>query len=1243
MVQSKNRKQEGDPKVWASPESYLFPYKIQLIGTGWGPCPVRFYLDGERPIHPARVLLGTASRDAIVPVGGEFQTLLSIPDLEPGEHRITVVAERRGETIEAYARFELIDTPETQKDGRPTNRWFRRQEHFLRQRFPDGVNRLPGSLFRALEHRDRLRRRGRVGKPLGPDDPSPPVDPGCNWRSIGPSVIRRGQVYGATATAWDTAPISGRITSIAYDPNDTDVVYAAAAQGGVWKSTDGGMNWQPKSDFAVSLATGCVTVDPSVTDAAGRSTRILVGTGEPNNSDSYYGMGLLFSDDGGETWVARGTPTFTRDAFSTIAVDPSDNQHLYAATDVGVYESTDEGVNWNQIEAGICHDLVVDWGHAGGPELYVGRLGWGVRRSQDGGTTWTTLGGGLPASLGRVALAMSPTDASVLYAAFANGAGGITGIYKTTDGGGSWTATGSTPAGVGQSSYNLVLGVSPASDDTVLFGEVHLWRTTNGGGAWTRVSTGSPGIHPDQHAIAFHPTNGNLVYVGNDGGVFYSTDGGVTWEHRNKDLATLQYYGIFNHPEWDAVILGGTQDNGAQRYLGHPAWEHSALGDGAFAAINSTTDTHRWYETRWFSFPCFRSDTAGAAGSWTAKQTGISTNGNWFYPPLEMDPNDSAVLFCGYHRLFRTTNHANNWSAITGTLVDASTNITAIAVAPSDSDTVYVGMQDGKVFKVTFSGGSWSATDVTSAPLPAGQISDIAVHPTDADTVYVTTSNLIFSEGTGEFTNDHVFRSADGGTTWTSISTGLAQANPVNTIALDPANPDTLFIGADIGIFRSDDAGTSWSAWDEGLPNCSVQDLKFFAPLRLLRAATHGRSVWERPVDAASCPLVDVYMRDDFVDTGLTQPTPSGVAHPFIAGDTVYWYQSVDLKVDSPDPVSNAYQTTSTDIDYIQFEELDHDNPRRDTYVRVYAQVHNRGNDPATNVKVRAFWANAGGGLPDLPADFWTAFPNTDPADTSVWHPVGPARTISEIHPGQPEIAFWSWLVPGTAPDHTCMLCAVESDEDEVTTTALAIASAVRNDNNVTLKNLHVDDVVPGATGVDESGPFFIDFATYAKKLPFDIRFNPGVLPVGTKIHVFFEEFETVRPLNQSARGLRITKKHDFKVPRRADEVCGEPTKYSLERDFVISVGRRRRDEQSGIYGIMPSGEKLSAAFFIELPTKKAREGDRYTFHIEHWIGNTHVGGSSYELRVRAPEKPRRRRAKRKAAAKKVSRRRTGR
>jgi hypothetical protein len=399
-----------------------------------------------------------------------------------------------------------------------------------------------------------------------------------------------------------------------------------------------------------------------------------------------------------------------------------------------------------------------------------------------------------------------------------------------------------------------------------------------------------------------------------------------------------------------------------------------------------------------------------------------------------------------------------------------------------------------------------------------------------------------------------------------------------------------------------------------------VQDLKFFAPRRLLRAATHGRSIWERPIDAATLPLTDIYMRDDVLDTGIVTPGPSGVEHPFNPGEIVYWYQSPDIKIDSPDPATNAYQTPSVDIDYIQFEDLVHDNPRRDTWVRAHVQVHNRGDNPANNVKVRAFWANAGGGLPNLPVDFWTAFPNADPADTSVWHPVGPARTIDVIYPGQPRIASWSWLVPGTAPSHSCMFAVAQSDEDAVTTSDLAIGTAVNADNNVTLKNLHVDDFVPGAGGADEGmGPYFIDFAVYEAIESFDIHINPGSLPRDTRVHILFPDFKTRLPAKNARVGLSVVAMRGVKIPERPEEMCGEPTKYRSDQVYRLDVGKGGKKVIPGVLGIVPAGKAFSAAVYVKLP-KGVKPGSRFVFYIEQRSGGRLLGGSAYELRVREPK-----------------------
>lgn len=1206
------------PRINLSPKVLELAVSLEVSGTGWDDCPIELIIADGTFGRIARVIAGEQHDTLVKATGGEFSTMLDIRGLEPGEHRLVARSTGAGK-LEAAAVFTVLDVPEIGEDGRPTLRWQRRTLDFLDRRFPGGRRR-PGARIVALQHRDAMRLRDlrRLLDRLDPDQPSPPVNPGTNWYPIGPSVVLDGQVFGTTSSTFVTAPISGRVTDIAIDPNSANTIYAATAQGGLWRSLDAGANWEPLTDFAASLACGSVTVDPSATDASGRSTRLLVGTGEPNNSDSYYGAGMLFSSDGGANWQARGTSTFTRAAFSAIAVDPANNHHLVAATDQGVYESMDEGVNWTLVDSGTSYDLVVDWSNAAGAEVYVARSGVGIRRRVGTGA-WSTLAGGLPATVnGRVALAMAPSDANTLYAAIpgapsASGNSTVT-FYKTTNGGTSWTAAGATVTAK-QVAYNLVLGVHTTDPTIVLFGEVGLWRTTNSGGAWTLVSTGSPGIHADQHAVCFHPTDGNKVYAGNDGGAWYSSNAGVAWEHRNKDLATLQYFGIAPHGQYEAVMLGGTQDNGAQRYASHPAWWHSALGDGAFCAIDSTSNMYRWFETRWYSFPCFRSDTAGAAGSWVSKTSGITTNGNWFYPPFAMDPNDSTVLYSGFDRLWRSTNSGDSWTDVSG-VISAGSNITAIAVSPSNSNNIVVGLQNGRVYRVSKSGTTWSTTDISASPLPAGQISDLAVHPTDTNTIYATTADLIFGEGSESFAADHVYRTTDGGTHWASRSTGLSQANPVNAIVIDPLNTDTLFIGCDVGIFRSTNGGGSWSTWDQGLPNCSVQDLILVPGQRLLRAGTHGRSVWERPIDAASTQPVQLYVRDNLLDTGRTTPSPSNVAHPFDPTDWVFFWQSADIKIDSPDPSTNTYAFGGLDIDYVQFEKHVHDNPRRDTYVRAYAQVHCRGTAAATNVRVRGFWADASAYLPNLPADFWTAFPNSDPTNTADWHPIGPTITVPSVAPGHPRVVGWSWLVPANAATHTCLLVVTTCDEDPINVTSLDPATAINGSNHVTLKNLHVDNVVTGAQGMDTSStPAIIQLGILKERSPMDIRFNVHGLPAGSVIHCVLPAFEMSRSPKQTMVGMALSDAVPKALRRIEQFGCGEPIEFDTSRAYTLEVdAKHQRGEQSpGLFGIVPTGDRFAAAFVVDIP--RSRTTGTARLHVEQWFGGRLVGGSTYEFR----------------------------
>lgn len=866
--------------------------------------------------------------------------------------------------------FELLERPPLEPGAGDEDVAYWRALDFFNRRFghigfiPPGTRETQISQIRLLrEQRDRVNQRALLRQIFGEDlEPSMPNPAVCNWNPAGsgPVVVGPGLAF------------AGRTLSIAIDPTTLGTVYIGKANAGVWKSTDNGITWAPKSDYAISLAIGALAIDPN------NPSRIFAGTGEYNDVGvgTYYGNGILRSVDGGNSWTEVATGTFQRVEISRILFDPTDttSQHMVLSCSSGVYESIDSGVNWTQLRAGSASSLVliVNAGPPATVKLIAAFYGSGLWTSTRTGSTWSTwtqvTSPAFPASFGRIALGQSQNNHQNIYAAFSY-LSSLAGIAKTTDGGTTWSSVGAPPSASGQTWYNFHISVHPNDPNTVYYGGVALWKTTTGNAPWNRT----PIPHSDQHAFAFDPTNPNIIWACNDGGIYRSPDAGVTWVHRNRDLATLQYISLSLHPQWDAIMLGGTQDNGTHRYSGDPAWEFSDGGDGGFTAIDPGTPTRMYHGYVYKTF--YRSDSAGASGTWVLKTGTITGVGvpDEFYPPFILDPSDPNVCYFGFdQKLWRSPDNADTWSTITNALTGYTTTI---AVHPTDSTTIYVGTTQGHVYKVQKTGATWAladvtTTDLTAANLPANvYISDIAVDT--AGTVWVTIASVLWSESTGEFTNNHVYRRLSGATSWETRSTGLVQANPINTIVIDPTDNNRLFCGGDVSVFRTEDAGATWTVWDEGLPNVPVFELAIHGPRRLLRAATHGRSIWERPIDTTVCPMVDLYMRDEIVDTGRVQPTQAYQPHPFIPGTLVSWWDSVDIKVDAPQP---NFQTTSPVTDYVAFEsDLQHRNPSRNRTNRFYVQVQNRGVNKATNVQVRAFFADASAGLPALPPDFWSA------------------------------------------------------------------------------------------------------------------------------------------------------------------------------------------------------------------------------------------------------------------------------
>jgi photosystem II stability/assembly factor-like uncharacterized protein len=605
------------------------------------------------------------------------------------------------------------------------NRLQRLEYFHQRQAYP--FQHIPkGARLKALQQLDQMLATERGASPF--------IVGATGWKQIGSQPI--------SSPWWGIN--SGRVSALAVDPSNSQKAYLGAADGGVWKTLDGGAHWMSTTDNQASMSSGAIAVAPS------NPSIVYVGTGEQDFSvDSYSGAGILKSINGGITWTNLHGP-FVGMSIGSLAVHPTNSSLVLAAASWsgGIYRSPDGGNTWTNVLSGSAGTKVMfdSTGNAAYAALgnVFGDPTNGVYKSTDGGITWVADNGVMGAALplgtaGRITLGMAPSQPSIVYAALQNTSpfGASLGIYKTIDGGAHWSALPGAPTNLCDSQcwYDLVVTVDPSNTNVVYAGGAFtgtLFQTLDGGNTWANVTHGANGIvlHPDLHAVVFDNA-GATLYVGDDGGVWSSSNpssSAINWTSLNATLATTQFYpGHSIDPTNVKRGFGGTQDNSTENYVGSFTWNSVTCGDGGFTAIDYTSPSVVYATCQQGNIQ--KSTSGGGLGTWAQMQTGVNTGDRVLWiPPLILDPTNHLWLYFGTFRVYQTINGAGSWQAISGDLTGGG-EVSAIAVAPSNGNTVYVGSSDGHVNVTTNAGsGSPTWTDRTIG-VPNRYVSGIAVDP----------------------------------------------------------------------------------------------------------------------------------------------------------------------------------------------------------------------------------------------------------------------------------------------------------------------------------------------------------------------------------------------------------------------------------------------------------------------------------------------------------------------------------
>jgi photosystem II stability/assembly factor-like uncharacterized protein len=684
------------------------------------------------------------------------------------------------------------------------------------------------------------------------------------------------------------AVMGGRIDDFGVVESNPNIVYAGAASGGVWKTTNNGTTWEPVFDKEGVSTIGDIAIAPS--DPA----VVWVGTGEPNNrQSSSWGNGIYKSLDAGKSWQNMGLKGTLH--IGRIVIHPKNPEVVYAAAlghlwgpnpERGVYKTTDGGKTWNQVlkvndDTGVS-DIAMDpqspdtlyaaayerrrtpFGfNGGGPD-------GGIYKTVDGGATWKKLMKGLPyengGDVGRIGLDIFRKDSNIVYAVVQHEKGGT---YRSEDKGETWKKMGDTNP---RPSYYSQIRIDPNNDLRIWELGAQMYYSEDGGKTFATQRV--RGIHGDFHAMWIDPADSNHVITGCDGGIHWSYDNGRTWDFLNT-IAIGQFYEVGLDNEKPYKICGGLQDNGSwcgpsmsltRDGIVNSDWTLMPGGDGFYARID--------YAEPWIVYTESQDGHISRRDEHTGQQREIMPEAKAGEPhfrfqwnsPMEVSAHDHKVLYYGGNYLFKSADHGDSWTRLGGDLTtgadrnklqifgktpDKSTlsrhdgveeypTITTFSESPLTANVLWVGTDDGNVQVSRDGGKTWkNVASRTGAP-KGTYVTRVAASKYAEGAAFVT-----FDGHRTDDYNVYIFQTSDYGETWKAIRNGIPDAaGTVHVVREHPRSANVLFAGTEFGLWVSWDHGANWTALKNNFPTVPVDDIEIQAEQNDLVLATHGRSIW---------------------------------------------------------------------------------------------------------------------------------------------------------------------------------------------------------------------------------------------------------------------------------------------------------------------------------------------------------------------------------------------------------------